>query len=365
MVMKKLFEPAVLGGLTIKNRLIRSATIETAGAENGKITPLLGRIYETLADGGIGLIITGMMGVAPNACIHSGMTKIYDESFCDRFGSIVEKVHQKGCKIVVQLGHCGAKSKELDGPDYAFAPSDIDLPAFQGKEISEAQIEALVKAYGAAALKCKECGADGVQIHAAHGYLISMFLSPLTNRRTDQYGGEIPSRAKLLLDVYDEIRRQVGHAYPVLVKINFSDVAQGGISEQDVIWVCKELDARGIDAIEVSAGIGMDASSTSGQGGRRDEAYNAPYALQVKKVVKAAVISVGGFRSPEKILEVLNSGEIEAVSLCRALIREPDLPRRWQNGELVPAACISCGSCFKTPQHGCYIDYRLKQEGKI
>lgn len=359
--MKTMFEPATLGNLSIKNRLIRSATIETAGAKNGKIEPLLGQIYDDLALGGIGLIITGMMGVALNSCIHAGMTKIYDDSFSERFKRIVEDVHKKGSKIVVQLGHCGAKAKELDGTGYAFSPSDVDIPLFKGKAMTETQIHDLVKAYGVAAQRCKECGADGVQIHAAHGYLINEFLSPLFNHRTDQYGGPIEGRSKLLLDVYDEIRTQVGNSYPVLVKINYNDVAEGGIIEPDVLWYCKRLDKRGIDAIEVSAGIGLDASSTSAQGGRKDEAYNAQYALRLTSNVNTAVISVGGYRSPTKIIDVLNSGDIEAISLCRALIREPDLPNRWERGTSVKAACLTCGKCFLTPQHGCFIDYQKKQ----
>lgn len=352
-VVKKIFEMASLGNLTLKNRLIRSATLETAGAEAGRITPLLKEVYRDLANGGVGLIITGMMGVAPGSRLYAGMTKIYDEHFVPDFRKIADMVHQTGGKIVVQLGHCGAKSKELDGESYAYAPSDVDLRDAAGKAMTAEQIAGLPKAYGTAALRCKEAGSDGVQIHAAHGYLLNQFLSPLYNRRTDEYGGTVENRARLLLAIYDAIRKQVGPEYPVLVKINYSDIAEGGIAEPDVLWYCRELARRGVDAIEVSAGIGIDKASGSIQGGRTDEAFNAEYANRLSKEVDVAVISVGGYRSHEVIEKTLAGGNIAAISLCRPLIREPGLPGRWQRGELARSACISCGKCFKTPRHGC------------
>jgi 2,4-dienoyl-CoA reductase-like NADH-dependent reductase (Old Yellow Enzyme family) len=194
-----------------------------------------------------------------------------------------------------------------------------------------------------------------VQIHAGHSYLLSRFLSPIFNHRTDEYGGSVNGRARFLFEAYREIRKCVGQNYPVLVKINYSDIAEGGISEADVLWYCKELDRRGIDAIEVSAGIGADKASSSIQGGRTDEAFNSEYALRLSHEINAAVISVGGYRSPEKINEVLNAGNIAAVSLCRPLIREPGLPNRWQSGDLSKVACISCGKCFNSPRHGCFL----------
>ena len=355
--MKTLFDSVSLGNLNLKNRLIRSATLEIGCAKDGKITPLLGQVYQELAIGDIGLIITGMMGVAPNSCLSLGMTKIYDDSFAESFSKITKDVHQNGSKIVVQLGHCGARSFELDGDNYPYAPSDVELPnSKKAKAMTIEQIDNLVKAYGAAALKCKENGADGVQIHGAHGYLISQFLSPIFNKRTDEYGGDIKGRSKLLFEIYDEIKNQAGKDYPVLIKINYSDIADGGISESDVLWYCKELDKRSIAAIEVSAGIGMNSESSAIQAGRVDEAFNVEYALILADKVDTPIISVGGYRSLEKINDVLNRGKIEAISLCRPLIREPGLIKRWQDGDLTNSTCISCGKCFMSKIHGCFLD---------
>lgn len=291
---KKIFEPVKLGHLEVKNRLVRSATLEAGGAKNGRISPQLTTFYDDLARGGVGLIITGMMGVAPNACLSSGM----------------------------------------------------------------------VKSYGDAALVCKNAGADGVQIHGAHGYLLSQFLSPLFNQRLDEYGGGIKNRARILLAVYDEIRAKVGDDFPVMIKINYSDIADGGITEADVLWYCMELDKRGIDAIEVSSGIGVDKASGSVQGGRTDEAFNADYAKALAAHVKTAIISVGGYRLPETITRILNEKAIDAVSLCRPLIREPDLPARWEAGSTERSSCTSCSSCFRSKVLGCYLDQRRTEYGK-
>ncbi len=354
--MKRMTDSVSLGRLKIKNRLIRSATLEIGGAENGRITPLLGRVYRELTAGGVGLIITGMMGVAPDGGLFPGMARIYDDSFGERFGEVAEAVHRGGGRVVVQLGHCGARAHDLDGGGPAPAPADAETSGAPARALSKEQIGGLVKAYGAAARACRAAGADGVQIHAAHGYLLSQFLSPLFNRRTDEYGGDVHGRARILFEIYDEIRRTAGEDCPVLVKINHSDLADGGFSEVDFRWCGRELDRRGIDAIEISAGIGLDEVSSFIQGGRTDQAFNAAPALRLAEEVKATVVSVGGFRSPEAIERALNGGRIAAVALCRALIREPDLPGRWLAGRRDDSACLACGGCLKSREHGCFLD---------
>lgn len=356
--MKTIFEPATLGGLTIKNRLVRSATMEYGAAENGRIAPFLGELYNDLAYGGVGLIITGMMGVSPGSRVRPDMVRADGELFREDLAALCGTVHQHGCKIVVQLSHCGAKAQVLDGDGPCpLAPSDIVSGGTQAKAMSLSQVEDAIDAFAAAALTCKKAGADGVQIHAAHGYLVSQFLSPLFNRREDCYGGDIEGRSRLLLDVYHAIRAQVGPAFPILVKINYSDLAAGGVTGPDVEWTCARLSAQGIDAIEVSAGIGIDAASTSIRPASAGTAFNLDYALRVSQAApSAAILTVGGYRTPDDATHALNAGNIEAVSLCRPLIREPGLPARWQRGDLAPATCVSCNKCFRVPRLGCYLD---------
>ncbi len=340
--MKKIFEPATLTRLQLKNRLIRSATFETGGARHGLITPYLAQIHKALAEGGVGLIITGMMGVGRNSCINGSMVKLYDESFVPLFAADVEEVHRAGGKIVVQLGHSGAHAAVLEDGKYPYAPSDYQA----AKAMTVEQIRAVVEDYGNAALQCKLAGSDGVQVHGAHGYLISQFLSPYFNKREDAYGGTIENRARFLLEVFRSIRAKVGSDYPVLLKINYSDLVDANSTREEIVWVCSELEKIGIDALEVSAGIGIDSVSLPSQPSSRGEGFFSEYALQLAARVDTPVISVGGYRSLARMEEVLNQGNVAAISLSRPLISEPDLPRRWESGEHVRPRCVACNQCY-------------------
>ncbi|MDO4650112.1 MAG: NADH:flavin oxidoreductase [Eubacteriales bacterium] len=353
--MKQIFEETKLGKLTIKNRLVRSATFENGCGDYGHIKSELEKVYHQLAEGGVGLIITGMMSAAHNAGVSDNMIKIYEDSFVNDFAPIVDAIHNCDGKIVVQLGHCGAKASVIDKGEYAFAPSDIELGGKTAKEMTKKQINDLVKEYGISARKCKEAGADGVQIHGGHGYLVSEFLSPYFNHRTDEYGGNIENRARLLFEIYDEIRSQVGTEYPILIKINYSDLVEGGNTGVETSYVCKELEKREIDAIELTSGISVNPESAPTQPGRKEEGFFTEGALDIAGQITTAVISVGGYRSLDKIKETLNAGNIEAISICRPLICEPDLPRKWQNGDTDKAICVSCSQCFGMPVHGCKV----------
>jgi 2,4-dienoyl-CoA reductase-like NADH-dependent reductase (Old Yellow Enzyme family) len=259
----------------------------------------------------------------------------------------------------VQLGHIGVKAKGFVRDDCVMSSSDIQFEdGSSARAMTRDDINAVAAAFGSAALRCKEAGADGVQIHAAHGYLITQFLSPYYNKRTDEYGGGIKNRARFLLEVYDAIRANVGASYPVLVKINYTDLAEPGISPDEAVQVCKELSARGIDGIEVSGGIGLNSKTSPSQRGFAEEGFFAANAARVASQVSCPVIAVGGFRTPEKIEEWLNKGNFEAAALSRPLIREPALANRWKNGDVSKASCISCSKCFLMEHLGCFVDAR-------
>lgn len=345
--MKKIFEEATLGNLTVKNRLVRSATFE-GGADNGVITPFLRDIHEGLARGGVGLIITGMMGPGLNSSLKSGMVRIDRETFVPKYAEIAKAIHQHGCKVIIQISHCGVKAKTVE-EDSPLGPSDIEGLA---RGMTKGEIKTVITDFGKAAKRCKEAGADGAQIHGAHGYLISQFLSPYFNKRSDEYGGSLENRARLLFEVYEEIRAQVGKEYPVWVKINQSDLVENGFTGEECLWVCKELEKRGIDAVEVSSGIGIDKKTSSARTDD-DEGYNAEVALKIADEIDTPVICVGGYRTPDGIEKFLNKGRLAAISLSRPLVREPDLPKRWQSGDRSKALCISCSQCFLPPQLKC------------
>ncbi|GMO49918.1 MAG: NADH:flavin oxidoreductase [Treponemataceae bacterium] len=357
--MKKIFENARLGPLEIPNRLVRSATFERGCIKDGVIQSAFLHVIEELAQGGIGLIITGTMSVLRNSEANGETARTYDESFIKNFASIADAVHKTPCKIAVQLGHIGVKAKGFVDNDSILCPSDIQFDdGSSARAMTRDDINKVAAAFGTAALRCKEAGADGVQIHAAHGYLITQFLSPYYNKRTDEYGAGIKNRARFLFDIYDAIRANVGASYPVLMKINYTDLIEPGITPDEAVWVCGELSERGIDAIEVSGGVGLNSKTSPSQRGFAEEGFFASNAAHVASRVSCPVIAVGGFRTPEKIEEWLNKGNFEAAALSRPFIREPALANRWKNGGLSKAACISCSKCFLMEHLGCFVETR-------
>lgn len=350
--MKRLFEPALVGGLPLRNRIIRSATHEYA-FDNDKETfvATIRPLYEKLAGNGVAAIITGMVGVDGNSRILPSMIPAYGRAFVPEFGEVAKIVHGLGAKLIAQISHCGQKANQIDDGGPALGPSDAQNP--QGKPVkamSRDDIRSAVAAFAATAVRCKEAGMDAVQLHAAHGYLLSQFLSPYFNKRTDEYGGAIANRARIVFEVFDAVRAAVGDDYPIWIKINSMDLTEPSIAPEDFLWVCGELDKRGIDAIEVSGGAGVDARTTSAQVVRTEEEEGrfAGEALRVADTVSASVISVCGYRTPKMMGKWLNEGKIAAISLCRPLISEPDLVGRWESGEERKSRCICCNKCFTT-----------------
>lgn len=347
--MKELFEPATIGKLALANRLIRSATFEYALDKNEEFSSCLLPMYEQLAGNKVAAIITGMVGVDENSRALPSMIKAYRKGFVPELAQLVQKVHALGTKLIVQINHCGRKAGQIDSGGLPLGPCDEkDQQEIRVRGITQEEIREVAASFANAAASCKEAGADAVQIHAAHGYLLSQFLNPYFNKRTDAYGGSIQGRATFLLEVYGAVRGAVGTDYPVWIKINAKDLTEQSISQEEFLWVCQELDRRGIDAIEVSGGASVDAKSASTQVVRKeeDEGCFVHEALRVADEVSASVISVCGFRTPTVMKKWLNQGKVAALSLCRPLISEPELIARWERGDNAKSRCISCNKCF-------------------
>ena len=348
--MKKMFEPAIVGGLSLRNRFIRSATFEYVyDNEKNVFADKLLPMYEKLANNGVAAIITGMVGVDENSRVASVMVKAYGQAFVPELSRLASAVHALGTKLIVQINHCGQKARQIDGGGFPLGPSDTENA--QGnpvKGMSREQIRSVVASFAETAARCKETGADAVQIHAAHGYLLSEFLNPYFNRRTDEYGGNIEGRARVVFEVYEAVREAVGKDYPVWIKINSKDLTEPSITPEEFQWVCAELDKRGINAIEVSGGAAISRESSSSPLIKKEEneGFFGREALEVAEKASASVISVCGYRTPDVIEQWLNKGKVEAISLCRPLISEPDLIGRWQRGDTRKARCISCSKCF-------------------
>lgn len=347
--MKQLFEPVTVGCLSLKNRLIRSATFEGAFDEQESFASELIKRYEQLALGGIGAIITGMVGIDKNSRVLPSMVKAYGETFVPELKKITERVHALDTKIIVQISHCGLKAGQSDDGGPALGPSEWEKsPEKVVKAMSHEDIRSAVSSFATAAAHCQAAGADAVQIHGAHGYLLSEFLNPFFNHRTDEYGGGIENRARIVFEVYEAVRATVGPNYPVWIKLNSKDLTEPSISSDEFLWLGGELDKRGIAAIEVSGGAAVNARTSSMQVVRNeeDEGCFADEALKLADKTSVSIISVCGFRTPDIIEKWLNKGKLQAVSMCRPLISEPDLARRWQSGNKTKSRCISCNKCF-------------------
>jgi len=349
---KKLFEKTTISGVTLANRFVRSATWEGMCEKDGRPTPRLASCYHNLAAGGVGLIITGYAFVRPDGKQLPGKMGIHTDNFAADMRILTQAVHSEGGKICIQLVHAGGQTGAETAGRRPLAPSAVKVEQFpeESEAMTKEDIDEIVSAFGDAARRAKECGFDAVQLHAAHGYLINQFLSPLTNRRTDGYGGPVENRCRFLLEVYHRVRFEVGPDFPVFAKLNGSDNLEGGLDLSDAVYAARLLDKEKIDAIEVSGG-----TSASGEKNPvrikidrpNREAYNLALAREIKKAVRCPIMVVGGFRSLEVINKALNEDGIDYISMARPFIREPQLIKRWKEGDRSPARCISCNGCFE------------------
>jgi 2,4-dienoyl-CoA reductase-like NADH-dependent reductase (Old Yellow Enzyme family) len=238
------------------------------------------------------------------------------------------------------------------------APSAIDEPFLTkpAREMTALEVDTAVQAFGEAARRCREAGFDGVQIHAAHGYLVSQFLSPFVNKRTDKWGGTAEGRMRFLREVCAAVRNQVGEEYPVLIKLGMEDGVEGGLSLEEGAGIVAALDGLGIDAVEISGGLGGENRTLNVRKGIKSEAkeaYFLPLALEARRHTELPIILVGGFRSRSVMERVLEDGHADFISLCRPLISEPDLPNQFRLGLSDKSRCLSANNCWaKEPGEG-------------
>ncbi|MDR3175727.1 MAG: NADH:flavin oxidoreductase [Desulfovibrio sp.] len=360
-----IFSPVSFGKLVLKNRLVRSATWEgMATEEGGLITDTLLGLVEGLAKGGCGLIITSHAYVCRDGQASRRQMGAWGEVCRPGLARLASTAHAHSTPIALQINHGGLLS-DASPPDLPrLGPSAVNsIEALGatgvvggGTELGKAEIASLCRAFATAAGMAKDAGFDAVQMHCAHSYLLSQFLCPHVNRRTDEYGGSIANRARFPLEALRAVRGAVGEDYPLLVKINCSDFIPDGITLEDAVEVCSMMDEAGVDGIEISGGsrFGPRIPYPAGKTPMGDnEGYYRDAAELYKTRVGTPLILVGGFRSPAGVSGVLERGLADAVSFSRPFIREPDFPARWQAGELTALACVSCNICAKKARiHG-------------
>lgn len=360
-----LFDSCHIGGIDARCRIVRSATFEGKADSQGLPTEKLTHMYETLADGGVGVMITGMMAVSQLEPRQHCQIRIDDDDCIMPLSRMVRGVHDHDGKIVAQVVIMGSSIMLPEGEGRTIiSPSGITEKI--GRTIKEStaltfeQIKRLIRDAGQAARRAKQAGFDGVQFHGAHGYLASKFLSPFFNHRTDSYGGSLENRARFLLDCVREMRRVVGPDYPIWVKLNSADyMKEGSFTFDECKVVAQWLAEAGVNAIEISGG---NMSSLPRKGPLRairrtkEPMYFEPYAKDIAAELKDTATDVGvvgGFRNWPDMEQVLETTDIAFISMSRPLLRQPDLPNLWKNGDMEPAACISCSRCFGAEDVDC------------
>ncbi|MBW2060872.1 MAG: NADH:flavin oxidoreductase [Deltaproteobacteria bacterium] len=362
------FKPGNIGHLALKNRLVRSATYEAAATEKGEVTDLQVDLYRNLAQGGVGLIITGHAAVHPKGVTGHNMTQIHDDSFISGVRRIAREVHDQGvdCKVLLQLSHPG-RQQPRSGLE-PVAPSPVFDALFQRtpRALTVEEIDEIIECFAQGVRRAQEAGFDGVQVHAAHGWLLSSFLSPRTNQREDQYGGSIENRTRILKEIYERARKKVDKNFPILIKMNTQDFLPGGVDIDEAAKIAEALAEIGFSALETSGGMWEAITRSEEELGwkpvpipesrvgiktKDQEAYFLAGAMEIKKKVDVPIILVGGIKSLDKIEEILAQGYADFCAMARPLIRQPDLPKLWLTGQGPETAeCKSCNSCLPTDE---------------
>ncbi|KPA11975.1 NADH-dependent flavin oxidoreductase [Candidatus Magnetomorum sp. HK-1] len=379
--MAKLFEKSTIKSMELKNRIIRSSTVDSM-CDDGNPTEMHYKLFEKLAKGGTGLIITGMSYVSqdgrhltPAMCL-----AIDKDEQIPKLKALTDHVHQYDTKIAMQIGHCGRQTSLKALGTMPMAPSPVkekigkDIP----REMTEEDIERTIEAFSEAARRVKESGFDAVQINANHGYLVNQFLSPYTNRRKDKWGGTVENRMRFVIEIYKRCRVSVGEEFPVFIKMNAYDNMKNGLKLDEGVVMAQMMAEAGFDGIEVSCGIMEDGWSflrgnfpveifiddlgmfknpiiafIMRRFGRKliktpafKVAFNRENAKLIKSKVDVPVFVVGGLSDPKVINDIIESGDADYVALSRPLIKNPSFPNRIKEGNDEPSKCISCNHCL-------------------
>lgn len=349
-----MFDPISINNMELANRLMRSATYDGM-AKDGHATQSQIDLYQGLAQGGAGLIVSGLMAVSVGGRLSPFQNYLFEDSYIDSLKRLTKAVHRAGGKIAAQLAHAGRESLVLAEPaedDLPAGPSAQDNgPGYEGRcrALRAEEITNIVQSFGRAAGRAKQAGFDAVQLHAAHAYLLAQFLSPLANRREDERGGPLAKRLRLHLEILQAMREQVGDAYPLMIKLGVADGAPGGLQLAEGLEAASQLARAGFDCLEISQGLRgatFDEMEFRAKLAPGRQNYFAHWAAQVKERTEKPVVMVGGLRDFNAIAESLSQGRADMAALCRPLIREPDLVRHWQQDASYKPKCISCNQCL-------------------
>lgn len=349
--MSKLFETTSIKNMVLPNRFVRSATWEGLAAVDGAVTPGLIEVQACLARGGVGLIISGHAYVSREGQAGTRQLGVYSDELIPGLKAMADAVHAAGGKVALQLAHAGSRAASKLSGLPPMGPSVMETDGGPtGREMTPEDIKEVTDAFARAAARAKTAGFDAVQIHAAHGYLLSQYLSPYFNKRKDGYGGSIENRAHLPVLVLKAIRETVGAQFPILIKVNAEDFLPGGLTAEDTVRLGAILRNAGIDAVEMSGGTFLSGKNNPSRIGKpgpgEPEAYYEAQARTFKSKVPVPLMLVGGIRTMETAQRLVDSETTDYIALSRPFIREADLVNRWKSGDRSPARCVSDGGCF-------------------
>ncbi len=335
-------DPLVLGnGVTLRNRLGKAAMSEGLADMRGQATSELEALYRSFSDGGAGLLITGNMMIEPASLERPGNMILFDDAALPSFTRFTAAAKGTGTVVLAQLSHPGRQVQRMVNP-HPVAPSEGAAVQFlrefaRPRALTEAEIRELVARFARSARLCEQAGFSGVEIHGAHGYLVNQFLSPLTNRRTDAWGGPLENRARFLLEVVRAVRAATGPSFVLAVKLNSADFQRGGFESDDSLKVISMLERERVELLEISGGnyeapqmmATRDAPSSSTLA---REAYFLDFARQARALTKMKLMVTGGFRSRSVMESALESGALDVIGMGRPIALEPDLPKRLLDG---------------------------------
>jgi 2,4-dienoyl-CoA reductase-like NADH-dependent reductase (Old Yellow Enzyme family)/thioredoxin reductase len=358
---RHLLSPLTIKSMTLANRVVMPPMGTNLGNADGTVSDENLAYLKRRAQGRPGLIITEIAGVHPDGLVSPHELAAYDDRFLPGLGRMARAAHEAGCKIALQVHHSGRESLYLLGKGRAVAPSAIPSIVFKGapREMTKAQIEDVIVDFGRAAARAKSAGFDAVEIHCAHGYLLTQFLSALSNQRSDEYGGQtLRERSRFVLDVIREIRRQVGADYPVSIRISAEEFIKGGYSADDMQSIAPDFVQAGVDIIHASFGTHGSPGGITQAPAEFAPGFNAWLARKMKDVVSVPVIAVGRFTDPAAAEESLDRGDADLIAFGRQFLADPDFLVKAQEGRTEDIRlCIACNQ-------GC-IEREILGEGNI
>lgn len=344
------FSPLKLKKKKIKNRFVRSATCEYFGDSDGIPDSRLDELYRQLAAGGVGTIVTGYVYVMPNGRSNPGQAGIYDDHFISIWKRIREAVTEYDSLMIMQLVHGGRQVRAKGHAGPIWAPSNVPDPVFKTdpQAMTLQEIKQVEDAFIQGAIRAEKAGFDGVQLHVAHGYLLSQFMSPYTNKRSDSYGGNQEKRTRIVVEIIDRIKQHVSKDFIMSAKINGADSLFRGLSIGDALLSAQMMESAGLDWLEVSGGMAeaKDVTVKPDINSIKDEGYFRLHGAEIGQALRIPVASVGGYRSLSVMEDTISTGDADLISLSRPFVREPDLANKFKTGKTKRAACVSCNRCF-------------------